>query len=378
MDTFPAVMERCFPGVKAPMNRQDWFAEFPNGSELWIGGLDDKERTEKILGKEYSTILLNEASQISWEARNVAVTRLAQKCRYTLAGQERELALKLYYDCNPPTKGHWLYKAFHRHEDPETRKGLADAGDYAVTRINPVDNTENLPADYIKTLEGLPERLKRRFLRGEYGEQAPGQLWTEEVLDRWRVMDGEVPDLQRVVVAVDPSGADDDQGDNDEIGIIVAGLGIDGVAYVLEDLTLKAGPSTWGKVATNAFERHAADRVVAEINYGGAMVRHVIQTARPNTPFRVLTASRGKVVRAEPIASLHEQGKIRLLGSFVKLEDELTAMTTHGYVGSGSPNRADAFVWAMSELFPGLVQAKQAERKPMQIEVPYGAGAWMT
>jgi predicted phage terminase large subunit-like protein len=164
-----------------------------------------------------------------------------------------------------------------------------------------------------------------------------------------------VPQLVRVVIAVDPSGADDsDNADNDEIGIIVAGLGQDGAAYVLEDLTLKAGPASWGRVATTAFDRHAADAIVGETNYGGAMVQQVIQTARPRTPFRAVSASRGKAVRAEPFSALYEQGKVRHVGMFAKLEDELSGFSTGGYTGARSPNRADALIWALAALFPAM------------------------
>lgn len=376
MDTFPAVMARCFPEVPYVLNKSEWFATFPNRAEIWIAGLDDKDRTEKVLGKEFVTIYLNECSQIPWQARNIAVTRLAQLCPYELGGQAKTLNLKMFYDCNPPTKAHWTYRAFHQLQDPETRRPLVPE-DYAHLRINPDDNRENLPPDYITELDKLTGRLRRRFLLGEYGDAAPGALWSDEIIDRWRVLDGSLPDMQRIVVAVDPSGADDeDNAENDEIGIVVAGLGTDGNGYVLEDLTLKAGPSKWGKVATSAFERHAADKIVAEINYGGAMVKHVIQTARPNTPLRVLTASRGKVVRAEPISSLTEQGKIRFVGYFANLEDELCAFTTHGYTGGRSPNRGDAFVWAMSELFPGLVKV-EPEPKDEEPQHEYAPSAWM-
>ena len=164
---------------------------------------------------------------------------------------------------------------------------------------------------------------------------------------------------------MDPSGSGDtDNADNDAIGIVVAALGTDGNGYVLEDLTVKAGPATWGKVVTDAYDRHAADRVVGESNYGGEMVRHVIQTARPRTPYRALTATRGKVVRAEPISALVESGKVRLVGYFSELEEELSGFTTNGYTGDGSPNRADAFVWAFTELFPGMVKQRAEETKP--------------
>jgi phage terminase large subunit-like protein len=179
-----------------------------------------------------------------------------------------------------------------------------------------------------------------------------------------------------VVVAVDPSGAaDEDNAHNDAIGILVCGLGTDGNGYVLEDCTIKAGPKTWGQVATSAYERHQADKIVGETNYGGEMVKYVVQTAKPNVPFRKITATRGKVVRAEPVAALTEKGKIRFAGRFLQLEEELCGFTTHGYTGSESPNRADAFVFAMSELFPGMV-AEKRERK--QNEEGMAIGGWMS
>ena len=171
--------------------------------------------------------------------------------------------------------------------------------------------------------------------------------------------------MLRIVVAVDPSGADDDDNaDNDEIGIVVCGLGVDGNGYVLEDLTCKAGPATWGRVASQAFERHAADRIVAEVNFGGAMVGSVIRSARPRTPFRPVTASRGKVVRAEPVSTLCDGGRIRMAGFFRELEDELTAFTTYGYTGDHSPNRADAMIWGMSDLFPEMLKHEDEIKKP--------------
>jgi len=124
-----------------------------------------------------------------------------------------------------------------------------------------------------------------------------------------------------------------------KLGIIIAGMGTDGNSYVLEDCTVKAGPKTWGTVATSAFDRHLADIIVGEKNYGGEMVRFTIQTAKPNVPFKFVTASRGKSVRAEPISALYEQGKVRHVGHFGKLEDELQGFSTVGYVGEDSPKQ---------------------------------------
>ena len=377
-DTFPKMMSLCFPGVPYELNKSDWFITMPNKAQIWFGGLDDKERTEKILGQEYATIFFNEISQIPLNSRNLALTRLAQLCTYEKHGAKYPLRLKAYYDCNPPSKAHWAYKLFHEKKDPETNKPIQNANEYAFLKMNPKDNAENLPAEYLQTLENLPLRLRKRFLDGEYAEVAPGALWADELIDQQRC--DEAPDMVRVVVAVDPSGAgDEDNAGNDEIGIVVAGIGTDGRAYVLEDCTLKAGPKTWGNMATTAYDRHSADVIVGETNFGGEMVKYVVQSSMPGVKFKKVTASRGKCVRAEPISALTEQGKIRFFGTFTELESELCAMTTSGYKGQGSPNRADAFVWAMTELFPGIAkkEAKEKRKTTGEYRAPAGVTGWM-
>ncbi len=383
-DTWPKMMELCFPEVAARtrVDKSDWFYPMPNGSKVWFGGLDDKERTEKVLGQEHATLFLNEVSQISWSARNLALTRLAQKAAYQLPGEpSRLLRLKAFYDCNPPSKAHWCYKVFHQGIDPENNKPLADSGSYQFMRLNPNGNRENLAPEYLKILDNLPERMRKRFRDGEYTDVTDGALWSIETIEKWRELDA-MPsrdEFQRIIVAVDPSGSGDEENtNNDAIGIVVAGLGVDGRAYLLEDLTVKAGPRTWGNVVAAAFDRWQADRVVAEKNFGGEMVRFVIQTARPGTPVSLVNASRGKSVRAEPISALHEQGRIRFAGSFPELEDELLAFTIHGYAGDRSPNRADAFVWAMTALFPSVIrQEKPAENTYKSPKGHSGSGAWM-
>lgn len=377
--TYPWVRKNCFPQVPyspKEINHSDWFATLPGGSEIWFGGLDDKERVEKILGNEYASIMLNECSQIPYGSRNMAVTRLAQKVTDNATG--KPLKLKMYYDENPPDKGHWSYRMFRLKQDPESKQYFGNPEDYQYLQLNPRDNLENLPPEYIKTLESLPPRLRKRFLDGEFRDALQNALFSDEIIERWRNVDQDLPDMLRVVVAVDPSGSDDtDNMDNDEIGIVVCGLGVDGNGYVLEDMTCKAGPATWARVATDAFERHAADRIVAETNYGGAMVGAVIRGARPRTPFRAVTASRGKAVRAEPISTLMESGKIRMAGYFQELEDELTAFTTLGYMGEASPNRADAMIWGFSDLFGELVKPKETPAPPPPRIDRSGPNGWM-
>jgi phage terminase large subunit-like protein len=366
MDTFPKVMSLCFPQVTFELSKTDWFAKLPNGSEIWFGGLDDKERTEKLLGLEFVTIYLNECSQISWASREIVVTRLCQLVMRVIKDRKPvPMKLRMYYDCNPPSKGHWTFKVFKQKINPETKEPLRDPQNYAHFQMNPRDNAENLSPEYLNTLAGLSTRSRRRFEDGEFSDENPNALFNESDIDKWRLLDRDHPQLIRIVVAVDPSGSgDEDNADNDEIGIVVIGLGTDGNAYVLEDCTLKAGPNTWGNVATTAFDRHKADCIVGEINFGGDMVRNTIQTARPRTPFKKVTASRGKHVRAEPFSALYEQGKVRHVGLFPKLEDELCALSTIGYTGTGSPNRADACIWALTELFPALTAANDAVADP--------------
>ncbi|MHA2066491.1 MAG: phage terminase large subunit, partial [Candidatus Thorarchaeota archaeon] len=370
-DTFPKVMDLCFPGCPYKLDKTDWFVEFPNGSQIWFGGLDDKERTEKILGNEYATIFLNEISQISYSSYLLIITRLAQKCMYERDGEMHELRLKMFLDENPPNKGHWSYKLFIEKRDPQSKKLIDNPEDYNYLLMNPSDNIENLPATYIKALQNLPKRQRDRFWAGKFGDDTENALWSTETIEESRVGGDDVPDMVRIVVAVDPSGAgDSDNADNDAIGIGVAGLGVDGLAYIFEDLTIKAGPGKWGKVVASAYERHEADRVIGESNFGGAMVEFVVKAANANIAYKSVCASRGKTVRAEPVSALHETGKIKMVGRFDELEDELMCFTTTGYTGDNSPNRADWFVWAITELFPGMVKPK-TEIKDIKFETYY-------
>ncbi len=368
LDTFPKVMRLAFPEIQYTAHNQERYITLPGNSEIWFAGLDDKERTEKILGMEFSTLFFNEISQIPHSSVSLACTRLAQKAEQKIDGREpAPLRLRAYYDENPPNKSHWSYRKFIEKVDPETRLPLRNPDDYAAFYMNPRDNLENLSQEYIDQLENLPSRMRVRFLEGRFGEATPNQLFPDESIEKWRVIDGVTPSYVRIVVAVDPSGSGDvDNADNDEIGIAVVALGTDGNAYVLEDLTVKAGPATWGRIATTAFDRHNADCIVGETNFGGAMVQQTIQVARPRTPFKAVTASRGKVQRAEPFSALYESGKVRHVGRFIQLEDELAGFSTTGYTGGKSPNRADALIWGLAEIFPGMMRAT----KPAQDVAP--------
>ncbi|MGR3574027.1 MAG: phage terminase large subunit [Sagittula sp.] len=370
-DTLPKVLELCFPDLRVRFDKTDFYVELPNGSQIWIAGLDDKERVEKILGQEYATLYFNESSQIPWGSVETAMSRLAQKCE--LAPEIAEvtgrahLALKAYFDCNPPSKLHWSYQMFRAKLKPGTKEPLPRPENYVEMLVNPADNADNLPAEYFEVLASMSAAKRLRFEAGEWASEINGALWALEDrkapdgkrmpgIDSLRV--AEAPELRRIVVAVDPSGTRGDGG-GDDIGIVAAGLGFDGEAYVLQDATCQMSPEGWGRRAVELYHRLGADRIVGERNYGGDMVRFTVKTADKDVAFKEVVASRGKAVRAEPISALYEQGRVHHVGDFPDLEDQMCNFTASGFVGEGSPDRADALVWALTELMLGdQVQAQ--------------------
>ena len=343
-DTLRNVLKLCFPDVKPKEHKQDGVFIFDNGSRLTIGGLDDEERVEKILGLEYASIFLNEASQIPYGSALIAFTRLAQM----VPG----LTQRAYVDLNPTSKVHWTNVLFGEKRDPVSMQPLETPEDYERAFINPHDNAANLTPAYLHSLATLPERQRRRFFEGVYVDTVDDALFSYELIERHRRTDVPVADRKRVVVAVDPSGAHgrDDLG-ADEIGIIVAALGQDGDAYVIADRSCKEAPAVWGHRVITAFHEFAADCVVAEENFGGGMVGETIRAADPDVPVRLVTASRGKAVRAEPISVRYAAGHVHHVGRFPKLEEQLCAFTGGGYAGRGSPDHADAAIWALTHLF---------------------------
>lgn len=358
LDTIPKVARLCFPGVALRDRRQDGYVLLPNGSEVWVAGLDDKDRVEKILGQEFATVYVNEASQVPLGSVMVLLTRLAQ----TVPG----LTQRAYYDLNPVGRGHWSYRMFVQKVDPETRRPLVDPENYEHAFLNPLDNARNLSRAYLDSLDRMPERKRRRFFLGEYVDEVDGALWLLETLEAARIDPADVPaTLREVVVAVDPSGtAGEEDVRSDEVGIVVAGRDDDGLAYVLADLTCRLPPEGWARAVVDAYARFAADRVVAEANFGGDMVRAVIQSAAGSRiPVRLVRSSRGKALRAEPVSALYgradptggwEPGRVRHAAvGLDALEEEMLGFSTSGYVGLRSPNRCDALVFALRDLCLG-------------------------
>ena len=215
-----------------------------------------------------------------------------------------------------------------------------------VSRSTTAENASNLAPGFVHEITRRygGTRLGRQELEGHLLDDVEGALWTRAMLEQAYTR---LPPsgFKRIIVGLDPSG-----GGGSAQGIVVAGLGHDGLFYVIEDASCQLSPEQWAQRAVGAFERHKADKVVLEKNFGGDMGLAVLQQARRDLPVKMVTASRGKHVRAEPVALLYEQRKARHLGAFAELEDQMCAMRPDGYAGDGSPDRLDALVWAITEL----------------------------
>lgn len=350
-DTFPKMMALAYPGVPFKWHEQDGYFSLPDNAEVWLAGLDDKERVDKVLGKEFSTVYFNEASEIPLASYMVAQTRLAQNVKKR---DGRQLPLKSYVDLNPTTRAHWTYRMWVDGVNPDGETPL-DRSNYGFIVLNPLDNAQNLTQDYIEELKALPERQRARFFLGQFTADVEHALWRREWIKRVQ----KLPDFTRIVVAIDPAVSNDVG--SDETGIIVAAVDQGGNGYVLEDESGKYRPEEWARRAIGLYDEYGADRIVAEVNQGGDMVEHTLRTQRRDVPFTAVRASRGKVTRAEPVAALYERGKVYHAADFGELEAQMCSFTSdfdrraQGY----SPDRVDALVWAMTELFPRMTRASK-------------------
>jgi phage terminase large subunit-like protein len=231
-------------------------------------------------------------------------------------------------------------------------KQLAAASDTIVTRGSTFDNRSYLAQAFLdriaKRYEGRV--IGRQELMAEIVEETPGALWTRALIERQRIAPQDAPrEFAEVVVAVDPPARSGSKAD--ECGLVVAAKARDGRIYVLADLTSQGdSPAAWAARVGAAYRGFSANRVVAEVNNGGDMVAEVLRQAEPSVPVRSVTATRGKYLRAEPVAAAYERGLVFHAGTFEKLEDQLCALTPDYDRGAGSPDRADALVWAVADL----------------------------
>jgi phage terminase large subunit-like protein len=327
------------PEYKSSQRKLEW----PNGATSLIFTADEPER---LRGKQHEKLWCDEIA--AW--------------RYPEAWTQAKFGLRL--GNNPQACITTTPKP-----TPLVRELIADPATFVV-RGTTYDNRDNLAAPFfsqiVKAYEGT--RIGRQELNGELLLDNPRALWTRARIDELRrpalprpdetpegnkVREDFLASLRRIVVAIDPAVTSNEN--SDETGIVVAGISREDSPqlYVLEDLSLSATPDAWARTAVQAYRRWNADRIIAETNNGGDMVEAVIRSVDRNVPYRKVTATRGKVIRAEPIAALYEQGRAHHVGPFERLEDQMiefdpTIVQTH------SPDRMDALVWAATELFGGV------------------------
>lgn len=291
-----------------------------NGSIIYGDGADDGAPT--IQGKNLRGMWADEVGlwrkwQQAWE----------ESIRYAV-----RLSPARIIATGTPKRGHPLVRALM----------ADDAVDKTLLKTS--DNAANLDPALLAELYSKygGTTLGRQELEGEILDDVPGALWRRILIEERRTMDH--PAFVRVVVAIDPSATSTESAD--ECGIVVAAIDAAGIGYVLADVSLRASPNVWASKAVGAYHRWFADRIVAETNNGGEMVGQIIRTLDPEIAYRAVTASRGKQTRAEPVAALYEQGKVRHVGTFELLEDQMCQWVP----GEKSPDRMDALVWALTEL----------------------------
>lgn len=339
LDTIPKVFEICFPDLEHEHNKSDnvFYFESQGGgqSELWLGGVEDQ--IDKVLGKEYASIFLNECSLIGFDTLETLTTRLAQST---------DLNLRFYLDQNPTVRTWWTYLVFHKGMTPD-REPIE--WDTAVITMNPMDNEDNLDPVYLRMLQKLPKRKRQRFWEGLYLDAIEGALWNDMMVNAARAR---APgSIVETIVALDPSVSH--TADSDECGIVVASRDSLGGGIIHEDASAKLPVDAWARRAVDLFHQHKANAIVAEVNQGGDLVPLAIANVDPTVPVYTVHASKSKFARAEPIAQLYEDGqqKVTHEGNFPELEEELTTYVPRD--AKYSPNRLDALVWALTYLLGG-------------------------
>jgi predicted phage terminase large subunit-like protein len=243
-----------------------------------------------------------------------------------------------WFISTPRRRDNWFFDLYQRAE--------ADGERWKAFHFTSYDNPHLSKSALDEIATDLTRDAVRQEILAEFLSETLGALFTTSMINTARVYSA--PELARIVVAIDPTTAATET--SDETGMIVAGLGYNGHGYVLEDLSGRFSPDAWARRAIDAYRRHKADRIVAEKNNGQEMIEHTLRTVDPQIPYRGVVATRGKALRAEPVAALYEQGRVHHVGALDKLEDQMVSWTP---ADKYSPDRLDALVWALTDLMLG-------------------------
>lgn len=314
------------------------------GSRIYFRGIQTSRGSNEAQLKsikDIATVLIDEAQELVDE-------KAFDRIDYSLRDRQRHNRVIL--SLNPTNKSHWIYQRFFKEKSvPDEFCGII--GDTCYIHTTYLDNLDNLDAKFIqiaRDCENKDPAKYRNIFMGHWSGDNEGALWTEAMINPYRVATAPYP-LDRVVVAIDPAVTNTKK--SDETGIVVAGSKrIAGAMhyYVLADRSMKASPASWAAAGVNAYNEFEADRMVAEANNGGDLVALVLKNAGQRVALKIVHASRGKIVRAEPVAALYEKGLVHHVGFFGALEDQMRNYC--GYDSENSPDRMDALVWALTEL----------------------------
>jgi len=337
-------------GVSDSFNIKHDSIETPGGGLITFAGMQDHTA---------DSILSLENQDWAWceEAQGMS-SRSIELLRPTIRAQGSEI----WFSWNPRSA-----------DDPvdQLLRGQDVPPDAIVVSANWSDNPFFPPELEAERMFDRAHKAARygHVWEGQYEPMVADAIWTRTVIANNRREN--LPVLGRIVVAIDPAGSSG----GDEHGIVVVGRCSEtNEGYVLEDGSMSGTPSQWSERAIALCDKWSADSIVAETNYGGDMVEQTIRTARSDVRVIQVRASRGKHVRAEPIAALYSLGRVHHAAQFDQLEDQMCQMTASGFSGKGSPDRVDALVWGLTELFPAMVQRPTREVR----RVPMGAGSWMS
>ena len=354
--TLKDVIDKCFRDVGFVYNHSRMILTCPNGSTIWVGGLDEGENSDGLLGSDWNTVAFDEANECLADGMQKARTRLSLKSWN--ADRTRLCVNRSFATVNPTYKTHHLYRTYV--EKFDIFNGLPMTPDvaelYNWCRINPCDNVENLSEGYLRELASLSPENRKRFLEGEWSEESKDALFKSADINRNRVKTwAEVAALHfdKVIVGVDPAVTSGNKADM--TGIVVVGwtrpAGTDrrssGQYYILEDRSLVGTPDDWAQAVYDAYTHWKADVIVGEANNGGDLVEKNIRSVTRVAPFKKVFATRGKAIRAQPVVALNERGDLHIAVCLPELEGEMMGWNPDS--GEPSPNRLDALVWAISE-----------------------------
>ena len=323
------------------MGRPVWHSS--RGELTWANGalatLYTAEEPERLRGPQHDALWMDELA--AWYTPQVGTKNTVSKRGAQEVWDMAMFGLRL--GANPQFMVSTTPKPI-----PLVRE-MVKSPNIVITRATTYDNKANLAKSFISQIISKYEgtRLGRQELLAEVIDEVEGALWTRAMLDAARL--DSAPELRRIVVAIDPAVTS--AATSNLTGIVVAGVGRDNRGYVLRDASGQFSPGDWAAKAIALYDEFGADRIVAEGNQGGDMVRHTLQSARANVPITIVHASRGKQARAEPVAALYEQGKVKHVGALTELEDQLA--TWEPLSGQASPDRLDALVWALTNLMLG-------------------------